>query len=361
MFRKLPTTSFLLVALALPAQESAAAAPSPMASTPPRLTVGYVDGRVTQVELLELRDGKVRVRSFLYGGSMVHVTKLDQFEPLSRYRMVVALSPPATFAEHFAMAKLAGEWRLLDQTAQHLRSALATLGDEAEAKAQQDEVRSWAAAWLETIVGESLAAGNVREAERRLGILCSRLADRCSEERIEELARQVDTVRTQQEEERSRARLARLQERDRADLSGRLKPIQALVETGDRRMRDAMRHARRTVQTTRLAGSAIDAYRAAWEEAQQLARRFPGQEDLVAELGDLAIALQERSVKAALHVANSLTFQSDFRGAMNWVDRALEFDPDHGEAKELRRTILVASAAAGGWGWMNSPDSARLR
>jgi len=64
-----------------------------------------------------------------------------------------------------------------------------------------------------------------------------------------------------------------------------------------------------------------------------------------------------------LHAANAQTMQSDFRSAMQWVDRALEIDPENAESKELQRTILVASAAAGGWGWGWMPfrDPARLR
>lgn len=354
---------FLLAGLPLRAQTPAVEPASTPAVAPSRITVTYLDGRATQVEVLELRDNSVRLRSRLYGGSVVHLARLDQFEPMSRYRLLLAAGQPSTYEEHFAVAKATGGWRLLQQTAMHLRSALAAVPEGENAAELQDQVRSWAATWLEGIVQESIAAGDLREAERRLEILCSRLADRCSEERMEELAAQVDGLRQQQESARAQQRQQRLQERERAEIEGRLQPLMAQVEAGDRRMREAMRNARRTVQTTRLAGAALDAYRSAWADAQVLLKRHPDHEALAAELASLAISLQERSVKAALHAANAQTMQSDFRSAMQWVDRALEIDPENGDAKELQRTILVASAAAGGWGWGWLPlrEPARLR
>jgi len=62
----------------------------------------------------------------------------------------------------------------------------------------------------------------------------------------------------------------------------------------------------------------------------------------------------DNGIRAALHAANMLTVQSDFKGAMEWANKILAFDPDNAEAKEMVRTIQVAAAAAGdtwGWGW----------
>lgn len=358
---------FLLATLPLHAQQPGAdSLPRPTVSSD-RITVTYLDGRATTVEVLELRGSSVRVRSQIYGGSVVHLARLDQFEPMSRYRLTLAAGQPTSFEQHFAIAKAAGGWRLLPQTAMHLRSALVAAQEAENAAELQEQVRDWAATWLETIVQESIAAGDLREAERRLEILCSRLADKCSEERVEQLAVEIDALRAKQEAARSQQRQQRLQERERNEIEGRMQPIMAQVEAGDRSMREAMRHARRTVQTTRLAGAAMDAYRAAWVEAQVLLKRYPDHEALAAELAALAISLQERSVKAALHAATAQTMQSNFRSALNWVDRALEIDPENAESKELQRTILVASAAAGGWGWgwgwggMPFQDPARLR
>lgn len=350
----------------LPTVYAQTAESAPSAALPgqaERIQVTYLDGRTTRVEVLELREHKVRLRSHLYGASVVHWAEFDQFEPASRYSLLLAAGRPRSAAEHFAVAKRAGAWRLLDLTAAHLRSALAAAAGEADAAALQDQVHAWAAAWLEEIVTESIAAGRLREAERRLEILCSRLSERCSEDRLEELAGQVDALRERQEAERQQQRQARLQERTKVDIQARMKPILAQIEAGDRRMREALRNSRRTAQTTRLAGSALDAYRAAWAEAQKLQKAHPDHDELAAELGALAVAIEERSVKASLHAANAMTMQSDFRQAMDWVERALEIDPDNADAKELRHTILIASAAAGGFGWGFLPvrESGRAR
>ncbi len=346
----------MLLALGNVAAQAVEAPPPAVArpaDRPPaeRIPVAYLDGRTTWVEVLEGRPDAVRLRSHVLGGSVVHWADLDQFEPHSRYYLLLTAAPPSTFAEHFALAKRTGEWRLLGPTANHLRNALAAAEDEAEPGPLQEQVRAYAAYWLEQIVTESITAGRLLEAERRLEVLCSRLATHCSEDRIEDFAKKIDELRASQEEARQRERQQKLQERARAAIEARMKPIRAQIDVGDRRLREALRNSLRTAQTTRLAGTAIDAYRAAWADAQKLQKAHPDDEDLARELAALAVAIEERSVRASLHAANAMTLQSDFRQALRWVDRALEIDPDNADAKELRNTILLANAAAGGFGW----------
>ena len=68
---------------------------------------------------------------------------------------------------------------------------------------------------------------------------------------------------------------------------------------------------------------------------------------------ELLLALQmqaaDKSVHAMLQLAEARTTQGDFREALTWVGRVLQQAPTNEAAKELRRTIQIASAASAGW------------
>jgi len=112
------------------------------------------------------------------------------------------------------------------------------------------------------------------------------------------------------------------------------------------------------VKSARLAQAAIDAYRAAWSSVQALAERAPNDAALAEEAAEIGENAQERIVRAALHAANALTVQSDYRSALKWTEEVLAIEPEHREALDMRRTIQIAAAAAGnvwGWGWVFPP------
>lgn len=330
-------------------QEAPAAAPAAVPA-PPRILVGFTDGRTAVVSLVERTGDSFRLRSKLFEGHVEFVASIDEFTPGSRYRLLLADRQPSTHTEHLELAKRVAAWRLIEPTAHHLREAIASAAGP-DAASQQAEVRTWAIDWIESIVRESLAAGDIAEADRRLEMMCSRLADGCAEERVEQLAVDIDAARTAREAARAKQRQQRLAEQVRAEIDRRMQPIQRRIETGDARMREAMRNSRRTVQTTRLAEQAVEQWRAAWNAARELQNRFPDDAALATEVAALGEELRARSVRASLHAANALTIQSDFRSALEWVDRVVTIDPDNADARELRRTIQFASAAAGGWGW----------
>jgi tetratricopeptide (TPR) repeat protein len=330
--------------------QDSTAAPPGAAAAPPRILVGFADGRMGVVSLLDRTGDNFRLRSNLFDGYVEFVASIDDFTPGSRYRLSLAHRQPTTHAEHLALAERTAAWRLIEPTAHHLREAIAQASGP-EAASLQAEVRNWAIDWIESIVRESLAAGDVAEAGRRLGMMCSRLADGCAEDRIERLAGEIDAARSARDSARAKQRQQRLAEQARAEIERRMQPIQRRIETGDARMREALRNSRRTVQTTRLAEQALEQWRAAWDAARQLQSRFPDDAALATEIAALGEDLRERSVRASLHAANALTIQSDFRSAIEWVDRVVDLDPDNADARELRRTIQFASAAAGGWGW----------
>jgi hypothetical protein len=66
----------------------------------------------------------------------------------------------------------------------------------------------------------------------------------------------------------------------------------------------------------------------------------------------LVARIHDEGIAAALHAANMLTVRSDYKGAMDWAQRVLAFDPDNEEAKDMVETITIAEAAASSdWGW----------
>jgi hypothetical protein len=339
----------LVLAASSYGQESPAAAPAPLPA-PARILVGFTDGRTAVVSLVERTGESFRLRSKLFDGHVEFVASLDDFTPGSRYRLLLADRQPSTHAEHLELAKRVASWRLIEPTAHHLREAIASASGE-DAATQQAAVRTWAIDWIESIVRESLTAGDIAEADRRLEMMCSRLADGCAEERVEQLASDIDAARTARESARAKQRQQRLAEQARVEIERRMQPIMRRIETGDARMREAMRNSRRTVQTTKLAEQAVEQWRAAWDAARQLQSRFPDDAALATEIAALGEDLRARSVRASLHAANALTIQSDFRSALEWVDRVAAIDPDNADVREMRRTIQFASAAAGGWGW----------
>src|SRR5690606_16078653 len=137
-----------------------------------------------------------------------------------------------------------------------------------------------------------------------------------SEAQIDELSALVLQLDERLDAEKAAARQARLDEQQRKEIARRLQPVAALIEQGDALQREAIRVSRHTVRSARLAERSIDAYRAAWQRTLELAERHPDAAELPREVEAIGRRLHDRAIRSALHAANVLTVQSDYRGAL---------------------------------------------
>ena len=83
--------------------------------------------------------------------------------------------------------------------------------------------------------------------------------------------------------------------------------------------------------------AAVADYKAAWNLAQDLLKKNPDDQELQGELVAITDHLVDNALRAALHAANVLTLQSDYKGAMDWVNRILKFDPRTIDPARLQR------------------------
>lgn len=325
------------------------------------VSLTYQDGERINAQVLELKGDDVRLRVFVLGGHMQIRRKLADFQPGSVFVIEREASHAEGFDGHFALARRAAELGLVAQAGQEARLAIDSIADPAEAAAKRSEVRGWAAGALETMVETAVKDGRLKDAQHCLKLLSTRLPDMRTEDQLATLADKVEALETRDREGKEAARQARLDAKVREEIDRKLKPIQRRIEEGDKSQREAVRKSRSTVASRTLVEKAIDQYRAAWKSLQELVEKHPDDAELARAAESMGKHLHDNAIRAALHAANVLTVQSDYKSAMDWANRVLAFDPDNAEAKEMVRTIQIAQAAASsqwGWGWhvVGGPD-----
>jgi tetratricopeptide (TPR) repeat protein len=305
-------------------------------------------------QVLSLDGDKAKLRVSILGGSMIVTQKLSDFAPISVFRIEVAAKSPNDFGSHFAMAKRAADLGLRTQAGYEARMAIESVKDPAEQKTKRVEVRTWAADALEKMMRDAIAEQRLADARQCLKLLSTRLPELRTEQQLDALAGEVTALEERAANARDAARQAKLDAKAREQMNKTLAQIREHLTKGDKLSREAISKSGSTVQSTNLCEKAIDAYKAGWKKLQDLIEKSGDDFAIAKEASSLSQRFQENGIRAALHAANMLTVQSDFKGAMEWANRILAFDPDNAEAKEMVRTIQVAAAAAGdtwGWGW----------
>jgi hypothetical protein len=314
-------------------------------------SVRRTNGQISEVEVLALEGNLATLKMSVLEGSMQTRRRLSDFEPRSAFRIAQVGIQADSFEEHFELAKIAAEFRLPDRVGDQAQAAIESAAEFEDAEAKALAVRAWAADLLERWVTEAVDGGDHRSAEEYLKLLATRLPDQRTEEQLDALVGKVDALEVAAEARRQDDRQARLDDRARADLERQLRPIRRNIETGDRRLRDAIAQSRRTSRSVGLASQAIDAYRSAWTTAEALRAEHPENDELGLEIEDIAGHIHDHGIQAALHAANMLTIQTDFRGAMDWVTKVMEFDPGNAEAQEMLRTIQLEDASSSDFVW----------
>jgi hypothetical protein len=327
---------------------------APRAQDPEAIRVRWKDGRSANAQVLGIEGDKARLKLFIMEGTMVVTNPLADFAPESAFAIETAAAKPESFEDQFGLAKKAADMGLIPQAGARARAAIEAAKGTADAAAKESELRGWAAGVLEGKLEEAVAAGNLRDAKRFLQLLTTRLPDQRTEAQLDALAASVDRLEAQATAKRQADRQAQLDAKAKAEIVRRLEPIQSKMAAGDKLLRDSYTKAKNTGAAAQASTKAIAEYKAAWKAAQALGEKYPDDAELQAEVASIGDTLHDHAIRAALQAANVLTIQGDYRGALDWANRIIAFDPDNAEAKEMLRTIQLASAASSGdwaWGW----------
>jgi hypothetical protein len=333
---------------------------------PTRITVETLDGKTTQVEVLGIEGKRARLKIFIFEGEATILRNLSEYTPESAFLIEKAAAEPVSFEEHFALAKRAGELSLIPQAGSSARLAIKVAATGPDGEAKKKQVHAWAADVLERVIREAVAAGDLDQASNGLEILTTRLPEQRTEEQLEKLAEEVATLRESVQAKEATEREAQLDEKLRADLAKKLEPIKKKSASGDKKLTKAMAQSNSTSASARGCDSAVDDYKAAWKLTQELLKAHADDDVVQTSLAPITDHLLASALRAAMHAASVLTLQSDYKGAMSWVDRVLKFDPGNSEAESMKRTIEAASAEAGDrddyrYAWTGRPRATPYR
>jgi tetratricopeptide (TPR) repeat protein len=321
--------------------------------SPGRIEVTRTDGETMTGTLLSLKDGKAKLQVSILGGTMVVTHPVSDFEPASILRMELTANPPSGYDAHFAMAKRAADLGLRTRAGDQARAAVAAAKGAADFEQKQKAVRAWAADALEMMVRDAVAAGQHAEARRCLELLTTRMTDQRNEEQLDAIAASVEGLETKQREDQAAKRQAKLDAQQREKVDGKLKPILANVEKGNKAYGQGVRK-NTTVASTKLCEEAVEHFKKAYHALNTLVEKNPDDEHLAAAAASIGKEIHDNGIRAALHAANMLCTQSDFKKAAEWTQKVINFDPDNEEAKEMARVVAAAAADAGEewrWGW----------
>ncbi len=317
------------------------------------IEVTRTDGETMTGTVVSLADDKVKMRVVILGGTMVVSHPLSDFEPASAFRIQLTANPPKDFDGHFAMAKKAAELGVRARAGDQARAAIAAAKGAPDFEQKQKEVRTWAAGALEKMIRDHVARGEAKEARHCLELLTTRLHDQRTEEQLGAVATTVEELEAKVKQEQTTKRQARLDQKQRESIERHLKPLESDVQKGTKAYQDALRKTQ-TVASTKLCEQAIEHYKKAYHGLNALVEKNPDDATLAAAAATLGREIHDNGIRAALHAAQMLCVQSDYKKAMDWTQKVLTFDPGNADAKAMANTIATAAADSGDdwrWGW----------
>ena len=309
------------------------------------------DGETVTGTLVGVADGKVKLRVPVLGGTMQVTHDLADYDTKSLFRIELAANPPKDFEGHFAMAKRAAELGLRDRAGGQARAAVAAAKTAPDVKEKTAKVRAWAADALEKMVRDQVAAGNLKEARHALQLLTARLPEQRTEEQLDAIAALVEDLDGRRQQDAAAKRQQKLDEKQRAAIDQKLKPITADFEKGTKNYKEAVRKSGSTVASAKLCASAIDNYKKAYKALEALVEKNPDDAQLAAVATSLGRQMHDNAIRAALHAANMRCIQGDYKDAIDWTQKVLAFDPENEQAKQMMQTIAIAQADDGDWVW----------
>ena len=305
-------------------------------------------------KVLDVQGDKVTLRISMMGGEGTVKRKIADFTPEAQMTVYAAANKADTADAHWALAKQAANLDLIKEAGRELRAAVKAAEKEADGKAKITEIEKWAAERVSKLFDKAIADKDLEAARHYLKILATRLADHVDEEKLaQHFDRLQAAERTVQEDQDKTAEQA-VREASANVRTKEFAPIYKQVEAGDKHAREGLKNARKTVAAVNCHEKAIDSYRSAWKATQKLLEENEGKDAIHEEASRLANRIRNSAIQSALHAANALVLQSNYREATEWAGKILAVDPMNAEAKEMMRTIQLADAAASGewrWGW----------
>jgi tetratricopeptide (TPR) repeat protein len=326
------------------------------------LYLSKADGGVVSGSLVSLKGDQVVIKTKVLGGSHSATYHLSDFSPASAWRLEKAANPPSDFASHFALAKKAAGYGLETQAGNEARAALKQAKGTPEYEADRKAVHAWAAEALEVMVDRSLKEGDLKSAQHYLNLLTTRMADIRSEQQLHAVAARVEAVEDAKKSRSKKKRDDRMNKREQETITRHLKPIQDQVDRADAKYKEAVRKSGSTTQSSNLCEDAIRRYKSAWKSLQKLMKEHPDDKHLAMVGASLGNHIHDNAIRAALHAASVLTTQSDYKNAMKWARKVLEFEPDNADAKRMVSTIQNAEAESSDdwrYGWRITDGSRR--
>ena len=350
-------TIFLATALLCPLA-------SLLAQEPTKLSLETTDGRSELVLPIALDGDNARYKAFVLGGEMTLTRKLADFTPESAFAFELAVSNPTTSAACFAMAKKAASMQLMQQAGVQARRAVELAKGTPDEATQVAAIRSWGADLVESVCKAAIARKDLTIAQRALGLLTSRLADQRTEEQLAQISASVEQLHADSVAAAAADRKAKVDAKKHDELQRKMKPIQDKVAQGDKLQAQGFAKSKNSSQSAKLCEQSIDAYKAAGKALQELGKQMAEDSDLANEARAIGAHIHDSGIRSALHVANMLTVQSDYKNALDWTTRILAFDPTNLEAKAMQHTIQIAQAEASEswrWNWHVVGDNPRPR
>ena len=313
------------------------------------------NGATVKGYVVGLKDGRVQMKTIVFGNETDFRRKLADFAPASQIAIESSVCRLDDFDGQFAIARHAAQLGEMELTGVHARLAVKSVMGKPEEVEKTNQVKQWAAGMLEAKFEQLLAAGHVATARQVLDILSGRLADQVSEQKLAEMDERLQAVAAGRRAKPADPKSSPLADAERASLK-------KLLDAADKEFRTGLQNARKTVTAVKHYEAAIARYKQAWKEIEVLLNKHAGSEEANTELQDLSHHVVEGAKRAALQASTSLTMQSDYKGAMEWVNKILAHDPSDAQALAMQRTIVEAEAAASGdwmWGWRTAGGDPR--
>ena len=262
---------------------------------------------------------------------------------LSVAQLAHQLDPPARVLLHLERAQALAAAGELERALDQVDQGLSLPRDSGASAYDQARLELWAMQWREREVLQRIAAVELDLARDLLLRMSEPLQSSYAQQRLELLESRLDEAEAQARRGKSSKEdriIARNQRR--AEAGGRL------LDLADAELAKARSASNRTVYSARRAAAAL---RHSQEVERSVARWLREQQPDRSMVLLLALQMQaaDKSVHAMLQLAEARTTQGDFREALTWVGRVLQQAPTNEAAKELRRTIQIASAASAGW------------
>ncbi len=304
-------------------------------------------GQVVHGFVLTLTDSHVQLRASIFGDEVTLTRMLSEFTNSSRLAIAATQVPLDSYDGQFQLAKLAMTLGDVADAGTHARLAVKSVAGKADQAAKVLAVKQWAAAALVAQFNKEVAENHPLTAHDYLAILSTKFMDEVSPEDLVKMAERLHSAPDRQLTTPSATNSNGLTQQENDHLNKELL-------SADQKFRDGLKLARNTVAAVKEYDASVQLYKHCWKELQSMLTKYAANPAALTALHNFSQHIVEGATNAALQAANALTMQSDYLGAMGWVNKILQFDPNNAQALAMQGTITGAQSNASGnngWGW----------